>query len=88
MTYDGSLIFDTKVDNKGFKKGVAGLKTMGAKAFNVVKKAAIASTSAIAGVGIASIKMGSDFEAAMSRVSALSGATGKDFKKLEKRLWN
>lgn len=84
MAKDGSLIFDTKVDDKGFKKGVAKLKTTGTTALKAIGKATVATTAAIAGVGIAATKVGSDFEAAMSRVGAISGATGKEFKMLEK----
>lgn len=40
-------------------------------------------TLPLAGAGLASIKVASDFEAGMSKVSALSGATGKDLKMLE-----
>lgn len=39
-------------------------------------------TLAIAGVGVAAVKMGDDFEAQMSRVAAISGATGDDLKAL------
>lgn len=37
----------------------------------------------LAGVGIAAIKVGADFEEGMSNVEALSGATGKDLQALE-----
>jgi len=40
-------------------------------------------TVPILGVGIASAKIGGDFEEQMSRVKAISGATGKSFKALE-----
>ena len=84
MAKDGSLIFDTKVDDKGFKKGVAKLKTTGTTALKAVGKATVATSAAIAGVGIAATKVGSDFEAAMSRVKAISGATDVEFQRLEK----
>lgn len=38
---------------------------------------------ALAGVSTAAIKVGSDFEAQMSRVKAISGATGEEFEKLK-----
>ena len=41
-------------------------------------------TAPIAGVGIAAIKTAADYESAMSNVKAITGATGTDFKKLEK----
>lgn len=42
-------------------------------------------TAPIAGIGGAAIKTGVDFQEGMSKVSAISGATGKDFKALEKQ---
>ena len=39
-------------------------------------------TGAIVGIGAAAVKTGDDFEAQMSRVSAISGATGNDLKAL------
>ncbi len=84
MAYDGSLIFDTKVSDKGFKAGVAKLKTTGVKSLRTVNQAAKYTAVAIGLVGAASIKVGSDFEAAMSRVKAISGATGREFALLEK----
>ena len=42
-------------------------------------------TVPIVGLGTAAIKTSSDFESAMSKVSAISGATGKDLNKLNKK---
>lgn len=39
-------------------------------------------STAVAGIGAASIKTAADFEAGMSQVAAISGATGGDFEKL------
>ena len=39
-------------------------------------------STAVAGIGVASIKTAADFEAGMSQVAAISGATGGDFEKL------
>lgn len=41
-------------------------------------------TLPIAGIGTAAIKIGMDFEQSMSKVKAMSGATGEDMKLLEK----
>ena len=41
-------------------------------------------TAPIAGVAVASIKTAADFEASMSNVAAITGATGQDFKDLNK----
>jgi len=42
-------------------------------------------TLPLIGLGAAAIKVGSDFEAGMSEVGAISGATGNDLKKLEEK---
>lgn len=80
---DGSLIFDTKVDESGFRKGLEKLKNVGGKAFLAIGKAAIAAGTAISGVGIAAVKLGMDFEAQMSRVQAIAGATGQELEELK-----
>lgn len=76
MAFDGSVKFDTKLDETGLKKGLDG-------AASVAKKAAGAITAAI-GTGIgAAVKFGSDFEAAMSSVYAISRASAEDAAKLK-----
>ena len=67
MAYDGSLIFDTKIDNKGFKKGVDGIKSAASTSMKVVNGLMIAGAAAVVGIGVASIKAGSQFESGMSR---------------------
>lgn len=66
------------------------LKDLGGKLGNGLKTAAKVGTAAVAAVGsgIAALgtyaaKVGSDFEAQMSKVSAISGATGDDLQALE-----
>ena len=58
------------------------MKTVGEGFSSVGKKITMGITTPILGIGIAAGKIGMDFEAAMSRVKAISGATGEDFKKL------
>lgn len=67
----------------GSKLQVAGQKMQeaGDKVSSIGKKIMPAST-AVAGIGIASIKTAADFDAAMSQVAAISGAAGDDFEKL------
>lgn len=72
---DGSLIFDTKIDRKGFEDGVSKLGSMGTKAFGAVTKIVAGTATAVAGIGIASIKVGSTFSSAMSGVAATMGIT-------------
>lgn len=91
MAYDGSLKFDTKLDNKGFEKGMKGLQSIAKGSVKAVTTLMKGAATAVAGIGIASIKAGSDFEAGMSNVAATMGITteeiakgSKEFKLLEK----
>lgn len=78
MATDGHLNFDTKIDESGFNKGVKSLGNLGKKALTVVGGALTGIASAV-GVGVAaSVKVGASFEAEMSKVSAISGATGEE----------
>jgi len=58
------------------------LTKFGTNAMDIGKKLAIGVTVPLVGVGVASVKVGMDFESAMSRVKAISGATGDSFKLL------
>lgn len=79
---DGTLKFDTKIDESGFNDGTQSIGNSAKKGMSIVTKAFAAGTAAISAGGLAVIKMGSDFEAQMSRVKAISGATQEDFQKL------
>lgn len=58
-------------------------QVMGASMQSVGKALTVGVTAPLVGIGIKSVKTASEFEAAMSKVKAISGATGGDFKKLE-----
>lgn len=82
MAYDGSIKIDTKVDTSGFNVGIDKLK-------NIAKTGVTALTTTLAGVSAAigagataSVKVGSSFESAMSKVSAISGSTGDELQSL------
>lgn len=79
---DGTLKFDTRIDESGFNEGTQSIGNSAKKGMSIVTKAFAAGTAAISAGGLAVIKMGSDFEAQMSRVKAISGATQEDFQKL------
>lgn len=64
-------------------KDFDGLKKVGESVSSVGKKLTMGLTLPIAGIGVASAKTAMDFEAGMNKVSAISGATGKDLEKLE-----
>lgn len=67
MAYDGQLVFDTKIDKKGFEKGIEGLKGAATTSMKVVTGLIAGAATAIAAIGTASIKVGSTFEKGMSR---------------------
>lgn len=68
MATDGSLLFDTGVDNSGFEKGLKSLAGLAAKA-------AAGITAAFTAAASAAVKVGSSFTASMSQVSATMGIT-------------
>lgn len=82
MAYDGSIKIDTKVDTGGFETGVDKMKSVASKGVSALTTTFTAVSGAIVAGGSAATSVGSDFEAAMSKVSAISGATGKDLSAL------
>lgn len=58
-------------------------QVMGASMQSIGKALTLGVTAPLVGVGVKSVKTASEFEAAMSKVKAISGATGGDFKRLE-----
>ena len=75
---DGSIVIQISLDQSEFDKNVSNLGTKAAKA-------AAAIAAAVGTVSIAAIKMGADFEEGMSKVEAISGATGEDLEKLKEK---
>lgn len=65
-----------KIDEAGEK-----LQSIGSSVENVGKKF-LPVTAAVTGLGTAAVKTAADFDAEMSKVSAISGATGDDFDQL------
>ena len=78
MAYDGSIKIDTKVDTEGFNNGFARMKTIAAKGVSAIVTSLTAVSTAIVGCGTAAVNVGSSFESAMDKVSAISGATGNE----------
>lgn len=62
------------------------MQEAGDKVTSVGKKLMPVSAS-VAGIGVAGIKTAADFDAGMSQVAAISGATGKDFDALREKAW-
>lgn len=82
MAYDGTLKFDTSIDSKGFQSGIDGIGSIAEKGLKATGAILAGTATAIGAIGAASVKVGSDFEASMSKVAAISRATGDDLKAL------
>lgn len=95
---DGSLIFDTKINESGFDAGVSSLKSkgksavssIGAKLGGMASAAAkavtvgyVAAGAAAVTAGTMALKTGMNFEASMSKVAATSGAAAEDLERLK-----
>ena len=83
--YDGSLKFDTSINAKGFNSGIKKLGSIAKTGVKTVAGAVTGVATAMGFVASASVKVGSDFEAQMSKVQAISGATGEDLEKLSEK---
>ena len=74
---DGYLNFDTKINEKGFNEGVSKISKIATTGLGVAVGNAMTKVAGKVGeIGTAAIKVGMTFEAEMSKVSAISGATG------------
>ena len=73
MASDGTLKFDTLIDSSGFQKGISSIGEIAQKGLKATSDILKGSMTAIAGLGGAAIKIGSDFESGMSKVSAIAG---------------
>lgn len=85
MASDGTLKFDTLIDSSGFQKGISSIGGIAQKGLKATSDILKGSMTAIAGLGGAAIKIGSDFESGMSKVAAISGASGQELEKLTEK---
>lgn len=83
LAYDGSIKIDTKIDTGGFHSGIEKMKSMASKGVSALTTTFAAVSAGILAGGTAAVKVGSEFETAMSRVSAISDATGKELEALK-----
>ena len=70
MAYDGSLIFDTKIDAKGFNDGLEKLGSAAKTAIKGVATIVAGASTAVAAIGTASLKASIDFESAFAGVNS------------------
>lgn len=90
---DGTIKIGVEIDGKDFKSELSEIESISEKTGNSIsnnfkksfsKTANIVSAS-IGGIAIAATKIGKDFEAQMSKVEAISGATADEMDKLRKK---
>lgn len=67
------------------QNSIKGLQDVANKMSSIGKTASLAITAPLVGIGTAAIKSGMDFEATMSKVQALSGATYTQMRQLEEQ---
>jgi len=82
---DGSVTIDTKFNNKEFEKGISELESIGKKGLKGLTVATGTVMAGLATLGGYAVKVGSDFESGMSKVQAISGATGEEIDKLTEK---
>lgn len=82
MAADGSIKISTELDSKKAETAMSRFSSYAKTAMAGVKTAIVMGSAAMTAMAGYSVKVGSDFEAAMSKVSAISGATGDDLQKL------
>ena len=75
MAFDGTLKFDTAIDQSGFKTGISNLGSIAKAGMAAVTTAVTAATGAISALGGYSISVGKDFESSMAQVIATMGIT-------------
>lgn len=79
---DGSVTIKILAEDSEFKKGVQSLGDKAKSGLKAVTKAGAAASAAFVGLSAAAIKVGADFETGMSKVAAISGATGSELEAL------
>lgn len=82
---DGKVVIETDLDSSGIEKGLKSLGNITAKGLKAATATIAGTATALSVVSAAAIKVGSDFEAQMSRVEAISGATGEEFERLRQQ---
>lgn len=74
-----------KSSSTGIGSAISKIGSLASKGLKVATVAITGTAAALGGVAAAAIKVGSDFESQMSRVKAISGATGEEFEQLKEQ---
>lgn len=85
MASDGSIKITTELDSKAAESALSKFSGIAKTGLKGVTTAVTAVSAGMAGLAGYAIKTGSDFEAQMSRVQAISGATASEFNQLRQQ---
>ena len=77
MASDGSLIFDTRIDDSGFKAGLSGLKNTAQTILGGTGAALTAVSAGLLAVGKASAEVGSVYEDSLNKVASIADTSVK-----------
>lgn len=85
MAADGTIRIDTKLDSSGLSSGLNMLGSMAKTGAKTMTAAVGAVSTAMGGVATYAVKVGTNFEAGMSEVAAISNATVAELEKLTEK---
>ena len=85
MASDGTIRITTELDSAKAEAAMSKFSSLASKAMTGITVAVSTASAAISAMAGYSIKVGADFEAGMSKVSAISGATGADLSELTEK---
>lgn len=82
---DGKVVIETGLDASGIKKGISKISSLASTGLKSTVAVIGGVSTALAGAGAYAVKVGSDFESAMSKVEAISGATEAQIQQLTEK---
>ena len=85
MGADGSLTFDTKINSSGFNTGIKKIGSIAKGGLAVLGKAVAGVSASMGAATTAAMHIGMDFESQMSKVEAISNATGEELQLLTEK---
>ena len=75
MAFDGTLKFDTAIDQGGFKVGLGSLGSLAQAGMSAVTGAVSAASEAVVSLGKQAVEVGQSYESSMAKVAATMGIT-------------
>ena len=82
---DGKIVIETGLDTSGIEKGIGKISSIASTGLKSTVAVIGGVSTALVGAGGYAIKVGSDFESAMSKVEAISGSTESQIEQLTEK---